>query len=149
MCLFCGSAERRRGGSRLLPRSLVFQPLLPAIPGRVPGAPSEWWGPYGCPLVQRPCLVPAAMSLFPANVKSAEQMEKKKERKKKKPNKHQPNNMRKKCWCVLGGLVETPRWIPPKGGARAGSRPPAGLAAFFLDSLTIWGLNFCLKNMYF
>lgn len=67
---------------------------------------------------------------------------------KKKPN-TLPSNTRKKCWCVLGGLVETPCWIPPKGGARAGSRPPAGPAAFFLDSLTIWGLNFGLKNMYF
>lgn len=90
MCLLSGSAERRRGGSRLSPQSLMFQPLLPAIPGWVPGAPSERWGPYGCPLVQHPCSVPAATSLFPANVKSAEQMEKKKEKKKKNPTNTNP-----------------------------------------------------------
>lgn len=71
-----------------------------------------------------------------------------KQGKKNKKTNTLPNNMRKKCWCVLGGLVETPCWIPPKGGARAGSRPPAGPAAFFLDSLAIWALNFSLKRMY-
>lgn len=91
-------------------------------------------------------LSPGAVPLLgPRGHQMANLLSRRKKNNNKKKN-TQPSRTRKKCWCVLGGLVETPRRIPPKGGARAGSRPPAGPAAFFLDSLTIWGLNFCLKK---
>lgn len=144
VCLFSVSAERvrRAPGSHSGPffsshsylQSLGWCQEHAAFQGVPPS-----------PLTRHPSSVPVAPSQQMPNLLSRR---KKRKRGKKKAT-TQPNNMRKKCWCVLGGLVETPRWIPPKGGARAGSRPPAGPAAFFLNSLTIWGLNFSLKNMYF
>lgn len=87
-CVFVFRAERMHGGSGLLHWSLLFQPLLPVSPGLVPGACRERWGPSGRPPAQHPGSVPVTASAFPANVKSAEQTEKRQKEKikKKKPN---------------------------------------------------------------